>query len=55
MERDYVRKVLDVTHGKVMGPGGAASILCMKPTTLFSRMKKPGAEKHKSPFRLHIE
>lgn len=54
MERDYIKKVLDITHGRVMGPGGAASILSIKATTLFSRIKKLGIERQKSPFRQHV-
>ncbi len=42
MERHYVEKILGMTHWKVAGRGGAASVLGMKPTTLFSRMKKLG-------------
>ncbi|RJR47346.1 MAG: GAF domain-containing protein [Desulfobacteraceae bacterium] len=42
LERDYIERILNMSRWKVMGPGGAASILGMKPTTLFSRMKKLG-------------
>ena len=38
----YIRFVLNKTGGKLSGPGGAAEILGMKRTTLFSRMKKLG-------------
>ena len=42
LERDYIERVLNMTHWRVMGKGGAASILGMKPTTLFYRLKKLG-------------
>ncbi len=45
MERDYLEKVLKVTHWKVSGRKGAAAILGLKPTTLFFRMKKLGLHK----------
>jgi transcriptional regulator with GAF, ATPase, and Fis domain len=32
-------------HGKVHGPGGAAELLGLKPTTLLSRIKKLGLDK----------
>ena len=47
MEKGYIEHVLTMTRGKVMGPGGAADILKLKPTTLFSRMKKLGIDKNR--------
>ena len=44
-EREAIEQVLAHTHGKVSGPRGAAAILGLKPTTLFSRMKKLGVER----------
>jgi transcriptional regulator with GAF, ATPase, and Fis domain len=45
-EQSYVRahilKVLDRTRWRIRGPGGAAEILALKPTTLESRIKKLG-------------
>jgi transcriptional regulator with GAF, ATPase, and Fis domain len=41
-ERDVIARVLVHTRGRVSGPNGAARILGMKATTLFSRMKKLG-------------
>ena len=38
-ERESVRAALQASHGKVFGPGGAAELLGMKPTTLASRIK----------------
>ncbi len=45
VEREHIEKVLKETRGKVGGPDGAASILGLKPTTLFFRMKKLGITK----------
>ena len=39
-ERDNLLAVLEAANWKVMGSGGAAELLGVKPTTLFSRMKK---------------
>ena len=44
-ERTHILEVLDRTHWRVSGPFGAAKILGLKPTTLFTRMKKLGIEK----------
>lgn len=41
-ERDAIARVLAHTGGRVSGPRGAAAVLGLKPTTLFSRMKKLG-------------
>ncbi|PKN24596.1 MAG: hypothetical protein CVU64_21755 [Deltaproteobacteria bacterium HGW-Deltaproteobacteria-21] len=38
--RRYLKFILQKTGGKLSGPGGAAKILGMKRTTLYSRMKK---------------
>jgi transcriptional regulator with GAF, ATPase, and Fis domain len=37
---DYIRHILVLTKGKIHGPGGAAELLGVNPTTLRSRMKK---------------
>jgi transcriptional regulator with GAF, ATPase, and Fis domain len=42
IEADNVRAALKAANGKVSGPGGAAQILGMKPTTLASRIKSLG-------------
>ena len=42
LERDAIARVLAHTGGRVSGPRGAAAVLGLKPTTLFSRMKKLG-------------
>ena len=40
VERAYIVKILKQTNWKVHGPGGAAQILGLNPSTLRSRMKK---------------
>ena len=42
LEVDNIRLALVQTGGRVSGPGGAANLLGMKPTTLASRIKKLG-------------
>jgi transcriptional regulator with GAF, ATPase, and Fis domain len=42
MESEYFRKVLQTTHWRVRGKGGAAEVLGLKPTTLEARMRKLG-------------
>ncbi len=44
-ERKYILEVLGQTQGVIYGPGGAASILGLKPSTLQSRIKKLGIVK----------
>jgi PAS domain S-box-containing protein len=40
MERDYIVRALTHTGGKIEGPGGAASLLGLNPSTLRGRMSK---------------
>jgi transcriptional regulator with GAF, ATPase, and Fis domain len=42
LEADNIRAALKATNGKVSGPGGAAQLLGLKPTTLASRVKALG-------------
>jgi transcriptional regulator with GAF, ATPase, and Fis domain len=42
MEKNHIRQVLATTGGRVKGSGGAAQILRINPSTLFSRMRKLG-------------
>ena len=42
LERDNLRKALEITAWQVAGKGGAAELLNMNPTTLSSRMKALG-------------
>jgi transcriptional regulator with GAF, ATPase, and Fis domain len=44
-ERESITAALKQSGGKVFGPGGAAELLNMKPTTLASRLKALGIEK----------
>jgi len=45
LQRRYIRHVFDYVKGRVSGPGGAAEILGMKRTSLYSRMKALGMRK----------
>jgi transcriptional regulator with GAF, ATPase, and Fis domain len=45
LQRRYIRHVLEYTKGRVSGPGGAAEILGMKRTSLYSRMRALGMKK----------
>ena len=45
IERAHIIEILTQTHWRVSGPFGAANILGLKPTTLFTRMKKLGISK----------
>jgi len=42
VERRHIDNVLQTTQWRIEGPGGAAHILGMKPSTLRSRMAKLG-------------
>jgi transcriptional regulator of acetoin/glycerol metabolism len=42
IEIDNIRAALKAADGKVSGPGGAAQLLGLKPTTLASRIKSLG-------------
>ena len=41
-DRQMIEQALDQCNGKVFGPGGAAELLGIKPTTLASRIKRWG-------------
>jgi transcriptional regulator with GAF, ATPase, and Fis domain len=41
-ERDNLLAALEQARGKIYGPGGAAELLGMRPTTLASRLKRQG-------------
>ena len=49
VDTEYLRKVLQSTHWRVRGPGGAAEVLGLKPTTLEARMKKLGIRRREAP------
>lgn len=42
VQREYMARVLASTGGRIAGPGGAARILGLNPSTLRSRLKKLG-------------
>ncbi len=42
MQRRYIHHVLNLTKGKIGGPGGAAELLGIKRTSLYTRMKNLG-------------
>lgn len=42
VESEHLRNVLQSTHWRIRGPGGAAQVLGVKPTTLEARLKKLG-------------
>jgi transcriptional regulator with GAF, ATPase, and Fis domain len=45
LERKNLQGALKAGHGKIYGPGGAADLLGIKPSTLASRMKTMGLKK----------
>jgi len=45
MERDHILQVLHETGWKIEGPGGAAAILNLHPSTLRFRLKKLGIKR----------
>ncbi len=44
-QRQHISKTLDYTDGRIEGPGGAAEILQLKPSTLRHRIKKLGIKR----------
>jgi DNA-binding NtrC family response regulator len=51
LEADNIRAALQRAGGKVSGPGGAAELLGIKPTTLASRIKAFGLGDHSGGHR----
>src|SRR6185503_16174109 len=45
LERDHILSVLKKCNHKIGGPGGAAELLRLPPTTLHSKLKKLGIKK----------
>lgn len=43
--RTLILDALHKTRGKIYGPGGAAALLGLKPTTLFSRVHRLGLKR----------
>ena len=52
-ERQNLRAALDEAQGRIYGPGGAAELLGLRPTTLLSRLNALGLRptRHRSPVR----
>jgi len=48
LERDNILAVLDHAHWKIAGPGGAADLLGVNPSTLASRLRAMGIERPRS-------
>lgn len=48
-EKKNILAALEHSNGKVFGPGGAAELLGMRPTTLASRLRALGLEKRYVP------
>jgi transcriptional regulator with GAF, ATPase, and Fis domain len=46
LQRRYIKHVLEKTGGRIYGPDGAAEILGMKRSTLYTRMYKLGLRSH---------
>lgn len=44
-EREYILHVLRFTRGRISGPGGAAELMGLIPTTLYSKMRKLDIQK----------
>ena len=51
METRHILKALARCRGKVSGKGGAAELLRLKPTTLYSKMKRLGIERDAHNFK----
>jgi PAS domain S-box-containing protein len=45
VEREHILHVLELTRWRIRGKNGAAEMLCLKPTTLESRMAKLGIQR----------
>jgi transcriptional regulator with GAF, ATPase, and Fis domain len=48
LERESIVRALEQTNGKVSGPGGAAELLGLRPTTLASRIAALGLKRAKA-------
>ena len=51
MNARYIRRALEKAGGKIYGPGGAAQILSINPSTLRKRMDKLGIPYGKNSWR----
>ncbi|RLB60529.1 MAG: Fis family transcriptional regulator, partial [Deltaproteobacteria bacterium] len=48
VQRRHIQQVVEMAEGRISGPGGAAKILGLKPTTLRSRMERLGCSPEKN-------
>jgi formate hydrogenlyase transcriptional activator len=48
VDRTHIQAILKKTHGKIKGADGAAKLLGLKPSTLYSRMRKLGITSRRS-------
>ena len=48
VERRHIQETLITTHGKIKGKGGAAELLGLNPSTLYSRMRKLAIKEYAS-------
>jgi formate hydrogenlyase transcriptional activator len=51
-EREHIIRTLEITHWRIKGARGAATLLGMKPSTLYSRMEKLGIPTRRENDRL---
>ncbi|HAB18809.1 MAG TPA: Fis family transcriptional regulator, partial [Verrucomicrobiales bacterium] len=51
IERRHIEQVLNATHWRIEGPGGAAERLNLRPSSLRSRMQRLGLKRSGSPAR----
>jgi len=47
LERENIERALAVCEGRIYGPKGAAALLELKPSTLWSRMRSLSIAKEK--------
>jgi len=50
VEHRHIQETLKATHGKIKGKGGAAELLGINPSTLYSRMRKHGFQHTPATF-----
>jgi len=50
IERQAILEALQRCGGKIYGPGGAAALLKLKPTTLYGKMRKHRIARHRGRF-----
>ena len=53
VEREHIRKILIQIGGRIEGPGGAAELLGLNPSTLRGRMRRLGIRRGCPPYTLY--